>query len=71
MLELQSELNATLTRLETLEMQSREISILKNDLLLKESEMTSLRNQLTDEQLNRSGFIQFNNYQLNRVTTSH
>ena len=57
MLELQSELNATLTRLETLEMQSREISILKNDLLLKESEITSLRNQLTDEQLNRSGFI--------------
>ena len=57
MLELQSELNATLTRLETLETQSREISILKNDLLLKESEITSLRNQLTDEQLNRSGFI--------------
>ena len=51
--ELQSELNTTLSRLENLEMQTREMTLLRNDLHVKDSEITSLKNQLTDEQINR------------------
>ena len=53
MQDLQGELSTALSRLETLEGQTREITILKGDLQIKESEISSLRNQLTDEQLKK------------------